>query len=367
VGDLVQSLPDLTYFRGRAALYAILKALGVGRGDEVAVQAFTCVAVAEAICATGARPVWVDIEPGGVNMDPAQLTRRLTRATRAIVVQHTYGIPAGMDRIMAAADERGLPVVEDCCHTLSSRLGERPVGTFGIAAFYSFEWGKPIVAGIGGAARANDAAVGRVLADGQHRLRRPSLARVLRNEAQYIASALLVRPALYWPARSAFRLLSAAGIAERSYNPVRSQPSPEIETRMAAPVRRRLVRRLREIDAVTRRAARVVEAYRRGLAGTRLDEPTVPEGAAPVYARFPLFTARKEAALSMARRAGVELAGWYDTPIHPLGPDRWGEVGYERGVCPEAERAAGRIVTLPTGRFVTARQIGRAAEALSGA
>ncbi|HIE26284.1 TPA: hypothetical protein EYP66_03250, partial [Candidatus Poribacteria bacterium] len=87
----------LTFFRGRVALYAILKALNIGPGDEVATQAFTCVAVPEGIMASGARPVWVDIEVDGYNMDAEDLRRKLTLRTRAIIVQHTYGIPADMD------------------------------------------------------------------------------------------------------------------------------------------------------------------------------------------------------------------------------------------------------------------------------
>ena len=87
--SLSNLLADLVYFRGRVALYALLKALDVGPGDEVATQAFTCVAVPEAIMATGASPIYVDLEPTGFNMDVGDLQHKITSRTRAIIVQHT--------------------------------------------------------------------------------------------------------------------------------------------------------------------------------------------------------------------------------------------------------------------------------------
>ena len=148
-------LTQCTYYRGRVALAAILKSLGVGRGDEVVIQAFTCVAVPEGVMASGARPVYADIEPGGCNVDPASLEERITSRTRAIVLQHTFGIPAQMDRVMLIAERAGIPVIEDCCHALASQFDGRLLGSIAVARFYSFEWGKPLVARLGGAAVAN--------------------------------------------------------------------------------------------------------------------------------------------------------------------------------------------------------------------
>ncbi|HUQ48649.1 MAG TPA: DegT/DnrJ/EryC1/StrS family aminotransferase, partial [Gemmatimonadaceae bacterium] len=82
-------LTRFTYFRGRVALAAILKALGVTTGDEVLLQAFTCVAVPEAIISIGAIPVYVDVEPGGINMDADDLSAKIGNATKAVIVQHS--------------------------------------------------------------------------------------------------------------------------------------------------------------------------------------------------------------------------------------------------------------------------------------
>ena len=149
-------ISEFTFFRGRVALYAILKAAELKPGASVALQAFTCVAVPEALLAAGMRPVYIDVIEGGYTMDPADLRRKMTPEVGAIVVQHTFGIPTDVPemRRIACADNR--PFIEDCCHTYLSTVSGQRVGTLGEASFYSFEWGKPIVAGMGGSAVAND-------------------------------------------------------------------------------------------------------------------------------------------------------------------------------------------------------------------
>ena len=148
------ALPDLTllcYSRGRVALKAILRGIGVSGGDKVAIQAFTCSAVPEAIMAAGALPLYVDIESDGFNMDPEDLRKKISHRTRAIIAQHTFGIPADMDRILGIANESQIPVIEDCCHTLTSSYKGKVVGSFGVGSFYSYGWGKPVVIGVEGA------------------------------------------------------------------------------------------------------------------------------------------------------------------------------------------------------------------------
>jgi dTDP-4-amino-4,6-dideoxygalactose transaminase len=216
----ILSLTELTYFRGRVALYAILKALGIEKQDEVAIQGFTCIAVPEAVMAAGARPLYIDVESDGVNMKAKDLSDKITSRTRAIVVQHTFGIPADMDGITAVAHKYGIPIIEDCCHTLTSTYKGKRVGTFGIASFYSFEWGKPIVVGIGGSALINNANIKKVALQQYQSYRDPSGVTEMKIEAQYLAFNILFRPSMYWKVRSIFRALSNLGIVEGNYHPL---------------------------------------------------------------------------------------------------------------------------------------------------
>src|SRR3989344_584795 len=94
---------------GRNALYLILKTLGIGFGDEVALQALTCVAVPNSILWLKGRPLYIDVD-NSLNMDPKDLNEKISERTKAIIVQHTFGIPADMEKILKIAEKRKIPV-----------------------------------------------------------------------------------------------------------------------------------------------------------------------------------------------------------------------------------------------------------------
>jgi perosamine synthetase len=360
----VTALPELpgklTYYRGRVGLQAILRALGIGRGDTVLIQAFTCLAVTEAVFACGAAPAFADIEPEGFNLDPERLEERIDSRTRAIVVQHTFGLSAQMEPIMAIARRRGLPVIEDCCHTYFSRSGEAPVGSFGAAAFYSFEWGKPMILGLGGAVVARDPALARILEiDNATRLHEPPLSRQLRLEMQYRAFQLLYRPSFYWAVRRAFRALSALGVAEGSFHSLQDGPSPEFGWRMAPLLARRFPAKLAKLPAEAAVARRIVQEYRQRLGGAIVHPRMNPQ--TDVLVRYPLRATSKAELLARAREARVELAGWYETPVHPIPLARLGSVGLDVAEFPQAQRRCEEIVSLPVNARVTPDSIERAA------
>ena len=124
-------------WKGRVALYAILKALGVQEGDEVILPGYTCVMAVNPVVYLGATPVYVDIEPDTFNMDPARLEARVSDRTQLIIVQHTYGFPADMDAISEIASRRTIPIVDDCCLSLGSRYRRHSVVSCVVAAFRS--------------------------------------------------------------------------------------------------------------------------------------------------------------------------------------------------------------------------------------
>jgi len=134
----------LLYHRGRTGFCAVLRALRLEAGDEVVVPAFTCVAVPEGVLAAGGRPVFVDVEAEGFNSDPERLADCFSDRTRAVVAQHTFGLPAEMERIGVVARQRGVPVIEDCCHLRVDEWLRVPEERCGSAAFFSYEWGKPV-------------------------------------------------------------------------------------------------------------------------------------------------------------------------------------------------------------------------------
>lgn len=361
-----EDLLDLTYYRGRVALHSILKGLGIGRGDEVITQAFTCVAVPEGILAAGARPVYADVEPGGFNLDPEDLPQKITSQTRAIVVQHTFGIPAQMPRIMQIADEYGIPIIEDCCHTLESKIHGRQVGTFGIAAFYSYEWGKPIVVGIGGSARVNDAALLAKLKSGLAEYQVPGLVGRMKLALQYQVHNVLYRPALYWPLKSVFHSLSRLKLAKGNYNPVGTdeEVAEDFRLAMGPSQKQRLETKLKSgVDAYTAHSSHIVRRLQTELAGARgIQLPVMPENSEPVLARFPIRVEDKQRTIREARRRNIELAEWYATPVHPIPSSQGKVVCFEPEMSPQAENRTREIVSLPLHHRVTDAYVDKVVE-----
>lgn len=145
---------------GTAALHCSMLALGIKEGDEVILPSFTFVATANVVLACGGRPVFVDNRKDH-NMDPAALSKLITRKTRAIVPVHVYGYPADMDEINEVAERHSIPVVEDAAESLGARYKGRETGTLSRAGCFSLFASKVATSGEGGAISTDD----KVLAD----------------------------------------------------------------------------------------------------------------------------------------------------------------------------------------------------------
>jgi 8-amino-3,8-dideoxy-alpha-D-manno-octulosonate transaminase len=135
---------------GTAALKIALFGAGVKPGDEVITQSFTFIATVEAILELGAKPVITEID-SSLNMDPADLKKKITSKTKAIVPVHMAGVPARMDKIMSIAHKHGIAVVEDSAQAFGATYKGKYLGTIGDAGIYSFDIGKVITTGEGGA------------------------------------------------------------------------------------------------------------------------------------------------------------------------------------------------------------------------
>jgi perosamine synthetase len=141
---------------GTTALHLALDTLGIGPGDEVLVPAFTYVATAQAISATGARPVFCEISEKTLNMDIRDAEGRLTPRTRAIVPVHYRGLPCEMDEVLGLAGDHDLHVVEDAAHAFGSSYRGKRIGSFGEVTCFSFDPIKGITCGEGGAVAFRD-------------------------------------------------------------------------------------------------------------------------------------------------------------------------------------------------------------------
>ena len=152
LGSFHGLLPGVATSSGTAALHLALLSLGVGPGDEVLLPSYVCSAPLHAVYHSGATPILVDVDPTTGNIDPEDLTKRLTSKSKAIIVIHLFGLPANVREISAL----GVPVIEDCAQALGAEFASRKVGTFGRVAICSFFATKIITTGEGGMLLSSD-------------------------------------------------------------------------------------------------------------------------------------------------------------------------------------------------------------------
>jgi perosamine synthetase len=142
---------------GTTALHAVLAALGIGPGDEVITTPLSCIASANPILFTGARPVFGDVDPETYNLEADGIEKRITPRTRAILPVHLFGHPLDLDPILELGRAHGLPVIEDACQATGARYKGRAVGGLGTAGCFSLYANKIITSGEGGVVVTSDA------------------------------------------------------------------------------------------------------------------------------------------------------------------------------------------------------------------
>ncbi len=153
---------------GTAALQLSMAALGVGPGDEVIVPAISSVATANAVVYQNAVPIFADLDPNTLNMEPDDLAKRTTKRTKAIIPVHMYGCPADIEPIMEIARKHDLFVIEDCCLAQGAEYSGRKVGTFGDIGCFSFGSGKQLYTGQGGMVTTDDEKIAEAVAKRNH-------------------------------------------------------------------------------------------------------------------------------------------------------------------------------------------------------
>jgi dTDP-3-amino-3,4,6-trideoxy-alpha-D-glucose transaminase len=299
---------------GTDALALILRALGIGVGDEVITTPLSAAYTAMAIVMAGARPVFADIDSERLTLDSAAAERAITSRTAALLPVHLYGQPADMASLSALASRKGLAVVEDCCQAHLATCGGQPVGTFGAAGAFSFYPTKNLGAlGDGGAVITRD----------------PSLAdRIVR--------------------------LRNGGQTER-YRHVDQGVNSRLDEIQAAVLRARLP--LLRTRTEQRRA--LAAEYRSQLSGAPVDVPPEKD-AGHVYHLFPIRAQRRTVLQDRLRSAGIDTLVHYPTAIS----QQPAFASTEPADCPEAVRAAAEVLSLPLYPGLTSQHVTTVSEAV---
>ena len=305
---------------GLEALHLLVRAYGIGAGDEVIVPSNTYIATWLAVTYAGATPIPVEPDPTTSNLDPARLEAAITPRTKAIMPVHLYGQPADMDPIMELASRHGLKVIEDNAQSQGAFYKGRRTGSLGHAAGHSFYPGKNLGAfGEGGAITTDDAALADTL-------------RMLRNY----------------------------GSRKKYYNEIQGF-NDRLDELQAAFLRVKLGR----LDEWNARRQKLAALYLERLADLPgLELPRVPTWAAPVWHLFVVRTPQRDALQAALQAQNIHTLIHYPVPPHLQ--KAYTELHIPRGSLPLAETLADTVLSLPMGPHLTAEQAGRTAAAIRG-
>lgn len=300
---------------GTATLHLALLALGVGRGDEVVVPAFSFVASANVVELVGARPVFVDVRLADFNIDPGAIDAVITENTRAVLPVHEFGHPADIEAIAAIASRHGLPIIEDAACAFGSTYRNRSVGTFGALGSFSLHPRKAVTSGEGGILITNDP----VAAD---------FARTMRNH----------------------------GISDRFGAPefVAAGFNYRMTDFQAALVRGQITR----MDDMIEARRRVAQRYDQEIAVPWLRKPAKPlKGSTSWQSYHALLECRinRDAVLHLLKSRGIGCS--YGAQCIPILPYYAQKYGYRSSDFPSAARAYQQGIVLPMFDTITDEQI----------
>lgn len=345
---------------GRTAFYTILKALQVGAGDDVIVQAYTCVAVPDPVLWVGARPVYVDCT-NDLTMDLADLQKKITPRTKVIVVQHTFGMPARIKEIIAIAREKNIFVIEDCAHALGGDIDGQPLGSFADASFFSFGRDKSVSSVFGGAIATESAELFEKIQKITATYPKPSMVWVKRQILHPIVLSIskatysIYFGKLFLEAAKRVHLISKA--VEKTEL---SGGRPTFTLHRYSPALAvLLIHQLKKLPRFVAHRKECAQLYDMGLrvADSSSVSCEVPSGApGNAYLRYTLFSPNPKAIFKKAREKGIYLGDWYTTVLAPKGVN-YAAVGYTEGSCPNAERLARETLNLPTHIGITPAMI----------
>jgi dTDP-4-amino-4,6-dideoxygalactose transaminase len=305
---------------GTSALHLALLAAGIGPGDEVITVPMTFVATTAAVLYCGARPVFIDVDPNTLTMDPRLIERAITDRTRAILPVHLHGLMANMEPIVEIAQKRGLIVIEDAAQAHGAEYKGKRAGSLGTVGCFSFYPGKNLGAfGEGGAAVTNDREIA-----GQMRL--------LRDWGQ-----------------------------ETKYNHV----LPGYNYRMDGIQGAILNVKLGYIEAWTEARRSIAGQYGRLLGASGVKRPEPPADCKHVYHVYPIQLPRRDLVQTALQNRGIATGIHYPIPVHLQ--KAYAGLGYKKGDFPISEAIADRLLSLPIYAEMRTEQVEEVVDALEDA
>jgi len=338
---------------GRDALLALLRALQLTPGAEVIIQAYTCVVVPNAVQAANGVPIYADIDRKTLNLDPAAVKRAITHRTRAVICQHTFGIPSDIEALRTICDEHKILLIEDCAHIIPDRSGPEAIGKKGDAMILSFGRDKAISSISGGAAL----------------VRNEELADALQQEENntihlsWISlTKLLLYPLIYTKAKPLFGLgVGKAYLALcRALSIMPRVVTSEEKAGKISPILHTLPNALATLACTQWKRRKEINDHRRRLVTVyKKAFPDVDLSDDLPLQKFPLLTQDAEEIRLELKKKNIHLDdGWAGCTICPRNIDT-DAINYIPGSAVQADRVGKQILSLPTHPTMSVKQAKR--------
>lgn len=336
---------------GRSGLFLILKALGIGEGNEVLLQAFTCNAVPNPVLWVGATPIYVDIDEETLNIDPQALEQKITSRTKAVIIQHTFGYSADMDRITAIAKKHNLTVIEDCAHALGATYHGKKIGTFGDVAFFSFGRDKVISSVYGGMIITRNEQYAEKIESLCARISAPSPFWIVQQLLHPIIMELVMRR--YGVGKFLLVALQKLHLLSLAVQPCekRGERPRYFPRRLPNALAALAVSQLHRLERFNTHRRQIAQIYSSSL--VEKYHHLQPQNASEaIFLRYTVRHPNAHSILKQARKAGFYLGDWYTSVIAPADTDL-SAMRYTLGSCSHAEQLSREVLNLPTHIRVT--------------
>lgn len=361
----------LSYGAARMALFCLLEAMELREDDEIILPGYNCIVIPNAIRFAGLRPVYVDIRDSDFNIDPDRIERAITPRTRAVMVQHSFGIAADMDAVGDICRRHGLPLLEDCAHAIGATLDGRKLGTIGYAGFFSTEATKMFSTEKGGILVTSDESLASRLRERYERLPFRPEPYERRMAQRFALRCWMGRPSLNVPIALAklgdvaLRLRRIAAIegydADDYAGELAGRRSDPYPCRLSDVMALAGLRQLERIDADLAHRRRLADELERLLPGKGARLPRYDRRRCqPSWVRYPFLVDDLSGWVERLTTLGLKPGYWLNHPCHPRGSNDEFAM-YRAGMCPVAERVSRRILNVPVHSRVPLSRIRRLA------
>jgi len=338
------------YWKGRVALYAILKAMGIKENDEVILPAFTCVVVANAIIYLGAKPVYVDIDATTFNPPFENIKKAVTDKTKVIICQNTFGLSSDIEEITAFSKAQNIFTIEDCTHGFGGYYNQKPNGFYCDAAFYSTQWNKPFSTGTGGFALINHLDLLEPVQEVNQNLIAPSFKQKISLKLLYFIREKLLNKHTYWQLIKFYRFLSRKNLVlgSSSGEEITSVAMPPNYFMKLSEVQiKKGIKNIQPLSVALRQRKENAQIYTAYLSSRNKNHVPAYLFENHSFLKYPLLVKDRDETLRLAEKYNIELGEWFNSPLHPVQKDfeQW-QLNPE--LFPNTIYAGKHIINLPT-------------------